>query len=238
MFNTTIPLYGIFIILSLILGLIVVCYNVKRLNFCNEEIIGILLYIFLGAIFGGKIFTFLVNYDRVDGFFDFYKTGLSSYGAVIGIILMLLLFSFQFRKRFSDLIYTLVPALPLMYGIGKIGCFLVGCCHGIMYDGPFSVVYNYSYNSIKGINLFPIQLLEAIVFILIFMFILCLVKKKKKYIVVIGITFILCGISKFLLDFLRISHINKIISINQIVSIVFIVIGLLIILKNRKIIFR
>ena len=44
-----------------------------------------------------------------------------------------------------------------MYSIGKIGCLLVGCCYGIEYSGPFSIVYNYSYSDIVGVRLFPIQ---------------------------------------------------------------------------------
>ena len=31
--------------------------------------------------------------------------------------------------------------LPLIYGLAKIACFIVGCCHGIPYDGLFSVTY-------------------------------------------------------------------------------------------------
>lgn len=50
----------------------------------------------------------------------------------------------------------------------------------------------------------------------------------------IGISFILCGFAKFVLDFLRISHVNILISSNQIISIAFIVLGIIIILKNRK----
>ena len=59
-----------------------------------------------------------------------------------------------------------------MYAIGKIGCFLVGCCYGIKYSGIFSVVYNYSLHAPVGVSLFPIQLVESIVFLLIFIYML------------------------------------------------------------------
>ena len=50
----------------------------------------------------------------------------------------------------------------------------------------------------------------------------------------IGISFILCVFAKFVLDFLRIGHVNILISSNQIICIAFIVLGIIIVLKNRK----
>lgn len=228
MFDTNIPLYGIFILLAIICGLIVIFIDVKNLNFKKEEIIGLLLYVFLGAIFGAKYFVFLTNYSKYNGIFDFWKIGLSSYGAVIGVFIMLFLFSKQFKKKFNELLYALLPSIPLMYGIGKIGCFLAGCCHGIKYNGPFHIVYNYSYSAPKGVSLFPVQLVEALMFLTIFFIVFNKVKAERYNNKIIGLTFIICSISKFLLDYLRISHIGKIISINQIISLIFIAIGLFI----------
>lgn len=235
MFNTKIPLYGIFIIIAILSGLLVVFKNAKHLNLKTEEIIGLLVYIGLGAIFGAKYFTFLTNPKRFNGIFEFTKVGLSSYGAVIGIIILLFLFSKQYKKSFKNLIYILLPSIPLMYGIGKIGCFLAGCCYGIEYNGPLSVSYNYSYSAPKGISLFPIQLLESIIFIAIFIYTYNKIIKRKPNNIIVGQTFVICGVSKFSLDYLRMSHMGKLFSINQLVSVAFILIGLFLILNHAKI---
>ena len=238
MINTNIPLYGIFIIIAILSGLLIVFKNTKHLNFKNEEIIGLLTYIGLGAIFGAKYFTFFTNPQKFNGIFEFTKVGLSSYGAVIGIIILLFLFSKQYKKSFKNLIYILLPSIPLMYGIGKIGCFLAGCCYGIEYNGALSISYNYSYSAPKGINLFPIQLLESIVFIIIFIYTYNKTRKSKPNNIIIGQIFIICGILKFLLEYLRMSHIGKLFSINQLISMAFILVGLFLILnqtRNKKI---
>ena len=231
MFDTKISVYGIFIIVSVLSGLYVFYKNAKILNLKKDKLTALMIYIILGLIFGAKYFTFfaspLKNYKN----FDFIKIGFSSYGAIIGIILLLFLFSKQYKISFRDLIYVMLPSIPLMYGIGKIGCFLVGCCYGIEYEGPFSVTYNYSYPLIKGINLFPVQLLETIVFLGIFVYVFYKVKNNRPSNTIIGYTFIICGISKFLLDYLRMSHVNVIISINQVISILFILIGICLILQ-------
>ena len=143
---------------------------------------------------------------------------------------MMILFGIQFKKKISDLLYIVVPVIPLMYAIGKIGCFLVGCCYGVEYSGPFNVVYNYSLDAPKGIHLFPIQLVETIVFTIIFLIINKIDKKNKR----IYLTFIICAISKFILDFLRFREISKILSINQIVSIIFLILGIICYNKDKN----
>ena len=171
MFQTNFSFYGLFIILAIICGLVIVYMNLKFLKFKKEETIGLLLYIALGCIFGAKYYTYFVNYQKYNGFFNFIRVGLSSYGAVIGILFMLLLFSKQYKKNFKDLLCILLPAIPFMYAVGKIGCFFAGCCYGIEYNGFLNVTYNYSAIAPKGMSLFPIQLLESIVFLIIFLYV-------------------------------------------------------------------
>ena len=121
-----------------------------------------------------------------------------------------------------------------MYAIGKIGCFLAGCCYGIPYAGPGHVIYNYSLVAPAGTCLFPIQIVETITFLFIFIYMIHKIITNKFSLHTLGISFILCGLAKFVLDFFRTSHINILISSNQIISIAFIVLGILIALKNRK----
>lgn len=237
MFDTQVPLYGIFIIISFICGLFVVYGNAKRFNFRVEEIISLLIFVILGAIFGAKYYTFLANPKEFNGIFNFEKVGLSSYGAVIGIIILLIVFSKLYKKSFKHLILIMLPSIPLMYGIGKIGCFFAGCCYGIEYNGPLSIIYNYSYSAPSGIELFPVQLLEAVVFIGIFIYVFYKSKKDNYDYFVVGQVLMLCGISKFLLDFLRKNQMKQVLTVNQIVSIIFVLIGicLLIIKRNKRI---
>lgn len=128
----------------------------------------------------------------------------------------------------------MLPSILLMYAIGKLGCFFVGCCHGIKYNGIFNVVYNYSLVALKGISLFPIQIVEFFVFIIIFIIFFLKTRKHKCNTRDIALLFIICGSSKFLLDYLRISHIRKILSVNQFISILFVIVGILLLLKNKK----
>ena len=134
------------------------------------------------------------------------------------------------------IIETFICSIPLIYSIGKIACFLTGCCYGIEYNGPFSIRYLYSQSNINGVSLFPIQLLESIVFFIIFIISFNIVIRGKVNNKNIGILTIMIFLCKFLLDFLRFTHMENLISFNQIMCIPFILFGLsLITFKSSKI---
>lgn len=237
MFNTNIPFYNIAIILCLLLNIVLVLINSqKNKNFNNNEIIGLILYENIGIILGAKILFFFLNYEKLSGKFNIINLGLSAYGAVIGAILLIILFSYQFKKNLKETFYIFFPSFPLMYSIGKLGCFLVGCCYGIEYNGFGKIIYKYSSNAPNNIYLFPVQLLESIIFFIIFIFVIYKYNKKSLNIKNIGVCSVICGITKFLFDFLRMSHMNTILSVNQYISILFIAIGFILLKSENKLI--
>ncbi len=223
MFNTKFPIYAFTILIALISNIIVVLFTSKKSKFTKKEILCMLIYENIGIVIGAKIFTFLLNPEKG---FNFNKLGLSSYGALFGSILFLLLFSFQFKKSIKKIITIFAPSFPLMYSIGKVGCFIVGCCYGIKYNGFGKVVYHYSKIAPNGVTLFPIQLVESVLFLLIFIYMLnCYVKKKRNEKTILNAV-IMCSSAKFIFDFFRMSHVYVLISINQIISVCFIIISL------------
>jgi len=226
MFDTTIPVYSVMIFSSLAANIIIVAILSKKHSFSKNEIVCLLLYESVGIIGGAKILTFIQNYRELDGQFDFLALGFTAYGAVIGALLFLILFCLQFRKPIDEMLYIFTPSIPLMYGVGKIGCFLAGCCFGIEYSGFGSIVYEYSGSASANTNRFPVQIVETIVFLGIFAYMMIKHKKNQFDMKKVGISFILCGFAKFALDFLRDSNTGQVLSQNQLISIVFIIIGI------------
>ena len=134
------------------------------------------------------------------------------------------------QRRF---LFFMVSA-PLLYSVAKLACFSYGCCHGIEYDGPFHYVYKHSVGAPNNVPLFPIQLVETITSFILFIYILFRTKKINSKSIIIGESMVLFGILKFSLDFLRESHVGQIISLNQVLSIILSLWGLIIIIKDKK----
>lgn len=220
------PIYGLFILLSLIIAAIFVYINLSKKEVPKRIILLSLFMNMYFSILGGKLFTVLTSANED---LDFLNAGLSSYGGAIGLIIATIIFNQIYTEKKDIILSTYVMTLPLIYSISKLGCFFAGCCNGVTYEGIFHINYD---NSFIIQKVFPVQLLETIVFMVIFFVCNKYYEKDNRYIK--ELVLIMCGLFKFILDFLRESHIGILLSINQIVSMIFIVIGLVSIFYKTK----
>jgi len=120
--------------------------------------------------------------------------------------------------RTSDL---LTPVLPLGLAISKIGCFFAGCCSSFEMS---SFYYNHQTERYE----FPIQLLEAIIAFVIFLYTLKLRRKLKRPGFLFPIYTILYAVCRFITEFLRADSNKTVYFLNnyQLISIIAIIIGL------------
>lgn len=92
---------------------------------------------------------------------QFAESGYSFYGGLLagclGTYTAAVFLKIDFHKYAKNLIFL----VPLLHGIWKVGCFMGGCCYGIPYDGPCAVVFPEGSNAPSGVMLFPVQVLEA-----------------------------------------------------------------------------
>jgi len=145
-----------------------------------------------------EIFSFILKGNfRVFG-------GLVFYGALIGGIIggILGIRVAKLDLRTSEKI--IIPYIPIGHAVGRIGCLLAGCCYGMEYTGPFAVYYQ---NSLAGAlpqqGYFPIQILESLLNICICLILLKVKKKTTQNFELLSVYFILYGLVRFFLEFLR-----------------------------------
>jgi phosphatidylglycerol:prolipoprotein diacylglycerol transferase len=135
---------------------------------------------------------------------------------------------------FADVAASL---LPLGHAIGRIGCYLNGCCYGCEYDGVFSV--NFIVNGITK-KVFPTWFFESGFCFVMFIIMQML---KKEYFTGFRTGFYLISYSmfRFLIEYMRGDEIRGkigILSSSQAISIVVLVVGFEIMaysVKSRKI---
>lgn len=214
------PFYGIIIVLSILIGMIFIYYNIKKSGYKNKQILlYFIMYITFAFIFG-KLYTIFAYGEG-----NIITAGLSAYGGLIGVIIAAIIFEKILPTKNRTIKYTIL-SLPLVYGLTKLACSIVGCCGGIPYNGIFKV----KYLSHEGIWQFPIQITETILFLLLF--IICYKLKDNKYINYIVL--ISVSILKFLLDFLRYEHIKILITRNQIFSIILLIVTIIVFIYYKK----
>ena len=212
------PIYGTIIIASLLIGLVFIYFFLKKNNIKRNNNLLYLFLIFIYSFFGGLLFNSIINSGEN-------IIGLSSYGGAIGVCVCSIIFE-KMDNSNGTYIKSAILSLPLIYAISKLACFFSGCCFGIPYNGLFSVIYSDGLN----IPLLPIQLIETMSFLVLFL--ICYYNNKNENI--ISITIFLSAALKFVLDYFRYSNISVFLSINQIVSIFFMIISLYILFKRKK----
>jgi len=124
------------------------------------------LYCLISGVFGARLLFVVSNWNYFSTvwweIFYFWSGGLVFFGGFVIATLFLLAY---FRLRKIPLLRGLdicVPALAAAHGVGRLGCFFAGCCHGASCDLPWGVVMNSSLvdESVRGTPIHPTQLYE------------------------------------------------------------------------------
>ena len=101
----------------------------------------------------------------------------------------------------------MIPSVALAQALGRVGCFLAGCCYGRETDAWYGMEFNHSvYYNMIGVKVIPTQLImSAANFIHFFLlvFIANKVFKAGKDGMVAGCYLLFYSIGRFLIEFLR-----------------------------------
>lgn len=101
-------------------------------------------WIMLGGLIGARL-LFVAEYwgekvASLGGVFRVWEGGIVFYGCVLGAVVALLLFRAFRTFPLLATLDVLAPSLALGIAIGRVGCFLNGCCYGDRCDIPWLAV--------------------------------------------------------------------------------------------------
>lgn len=154
-----INVFPIILVVAIFNCILVFVYSAKYDTYYFPQIKWSSLYCMMGAGIGGKLLYIITRgtssnlnlFERLGGFVF--------YGGLIGAIIGLLIYSKLKWNRFFDLLDAYVSILPLGQAIGRIGCYLNGCCYGKQYTGFGAVSYIVDG---REIQVFPTWFVESI----------------------------------------------------------------------------
>lgn len=181
--NVSLPFLGniatFFLVISLavVIGMAFLFYRNSPHSLSQGELSNLNLIIMVSAFFGGRIFH--VIYEDPTHYLHnpisvltFWNGGFVFYGGLILAFACSLYYLKRALKKnqqeINQVLDFYAPASALTYGIGRIGCFLNGCCFG---------KEDSSLMAIQG--KFPIQLLTSGIELVIFALLLVIEKYKK-----------------------------------------------------------
>ena len=223
----TFSLYGVCFIASFVLSFCFAGYRMKRHGVRGKIIFYSMFLNLCTILYGGKEYTVITG-----GFKNTFLTaGFSGMGGVMGLLLGVLIFRLIVPNERSIIAESYIQAIPLLYAVSKLGCFSVGCCKGIPYDGPFSITYDTPF--LQAGPLFPVQMSESVTFAVIFGAGILIGKTRfDKYNmpVIMG----LCAAAKCFWEIFREEYIPGHMSANRIMCIIFVLISVVWISHIRR----
>ena len=209
LFGKMIPMYGVCFVVGMGLAVLTVWLLARRYKEIPQiDVVCSAVYAGIGAVVGAKLLFIIVNLgDIISGalpFLQAFQGGFVFYGGLIGGIIGLFLYVKIYKLNAFKFFEIYATVVPLGHAIGRVGCFLGGCCYGIEYDGPLSCTYHINIgNTPLGVPLFPVQLAEAFLLLCLFSVLLFLyIKKRDLGIQVLTYGFAYC-LLRFSLEFLR-----------------------------------
>lgn len=233
--NLEIPTYGICMVIGIMAAAIIAIIRAKRTGRDENSLIVIAACAVGLGLAGAKILYIIASYglqkalqEMSQGNFScFTEGGLVFYGGLIGGIGGAYIGAAIAKEKLTSYIDTVVPCVPLGHAFGRLGCFLGGCCYGMPYEGFGSVTF-----PAVGVNhgVFPVQLVEMVINIGIFVYLIHFTKKERGKYAVLFVYMGLYGVSRFLLEMLRGDSIRGIangLSTSQWISIALIIVSLI-----------
>lgn len=214
--GVTLPTYGILAVSGALLGLGVALLQCPRRKLSREDCAYLYVFGALGALLGAKILYLLTAVPQLtedlakigegsmtgSAFAEKYLfSGMVFYGGLGGALLGSTGCARYFGLRLRDYFSVLLPALSLIHGIGRIGCFCIGCCYGV--PAEWGVTYTRSPIAPNGVPLVPVQLIEAGSVLLLGAFLLVLAWKEVSWSGLLGCYLALYGPLRFFLEFWR-----------------------------------
>lgn len=226
-----ISVFPIVLIVAIFSCIFVYIFSSKYDMFYFPVIRGSSLYCMVGAGICGKLLYILTRstssnlsvIDRIGGFVFF--------GGLIGAVLGLYVYSKLKWNRFLDLLDTYISVIPLGQAIGRIGCYLNGCCYGIPYTGILAVRYIVDG---KETRVFPTWFIESLFCFVIFVC-MFLISKRVQSGTYSAIYIISYSVFRFIIEFFRGDSIRGIwfgLSTSQYICILFLLFGIIILIKS------
>jgi len=197
----TLYAYPLFMGLSWGVGFYLTRYLFETFKLDTKSLLPLFGGIFASSWIGAKVFFLLFSsqnkisqYLYADEFW--LGGGFVFYGGLIFGIIFYFIYSLWLKKFPFEESKILVPGLVFGHAIGRVGCFLTGCCFGTSCDLPWAV-------HMHGEWIHPVQLYEAFGLFAIGFLVLKWVNQKKENFFVITRYLMLYSLLRFVVEHFR-----------------------------------
>jgi phosphatidylglycerol:prolipoprotein diacylglycerol transferase len=173
----------------------------KIFNVSQDMISNLSLIILISGIIGARIMYVALNLGDFISMpseaFKVWHGGLVFYGGVIFALISGIVYLKISKSSILILGDVIVPFAALAHSIGRIGCFLNGCCFGKTTSSFLGIVFQ------DGITRHPTQIYESAYLLFLYMFLRAVLQFKRFNGQVFFLYLIFYSVGRFFIEYLR-----------------------------------
>ncbi|MDD5730061.1 MAG: prolipoprotein diacylglyceryl transferase [Candidatus Omnitrophica bacterium] len=252
----TVYSYGFMLALAFLVGTYLAQSRAGKQGIGPNIIMDLIFYILLSSIAGARIFFVAVNWGyyrfHLADVFKVWEGGLVFYGGLVLALPAAFWFLKKNKLSFWKIADILSPSLAIGVALGRIGCFLNGCCYGkvsevggVCFPGAENppVFAEQVFNGLippearYSLPVIPTQVYESLSAVAIFLILVAL-ERRKRFDGFIFLSFVLLySLARFVVEGFRYYEPNFIlfgglITVSQLISIILAVVSGFLLIKG------
>jgi phosphatidylglycerol:prolipoprotein diacylglycerol transferase len=216
--SIAIPTSAVFTAIAIVAALFTARATARRLEIDPEKIWDLSIIGVLTALFGPRLILIFTNWNEflahplwLIGVLRV-RSEVATVGGIAVAIAITCAFVFFTRMPFRRTLDALAPSLALGLAIASLGAFAGGSDFGTPTNLPWAITYTTRLASLwngapLGTPLHPVQIYAALAELCIFALLLAMIAKQETWKIrdgeMMGAWLFFCGVSSFLLNFLR-----------------------------------
>jgi phosphatidylglycerol:prolipoprotein diacylglycerol transferase len=134
--------FSLMLLLACFGALSIAAWRARREGIDPEAVFGLATWLFSGGFIGARV-LYIVRHpetiQHVGDIFKLWQGGIVFYGCIMGGLTGSILYWTRHPFPFRAMADAVAPALAVGIALGRLGCFLNGCCFGAVSDFPLAV---------------------------------------------------------------------------------------------------
>ncbi len=136
--------FGVLLLLACFAALFLTAWRARHEKLDPNAVFDLAVWLISGGFIGARV-VYLVQHrevvQHVWDVFKFWQGGIVFYGCILGGLVGSLIYWARHPFPFQPMADAVAPSLALGSALGRLGCWLNGCCYGAVCDLPWAVCF-------------------------------------------------------------------------------------------------
>ncbi len=205
------PSYGVFAALALIIAMLATRRFASIEGRDPQATMDAVFWSIIVGLAGGRVLEAVINWERYFGTPGGWRLLVFSTGVFVGGLVAAVAFgAYRFHRIGLPALQALdilAPVAAIAEAVGRLGCFLSGCCWGTPTDLPWAVTFpevaQQIHRGLPGVPLHPTQLYSSLNGFVLLGIVIYVYAHKRFHGQVITVFVALYSVSRFVLEYFR-----------------------------------